>query len=69
MSDNRSYDNCEYFDIRNLCPYRDDEMMNGFIGDIAIISSVPSNLNYSREIEVNKICHACEKFKDNRSRK
>ena len=28
MNQEQTYDNCSYFDIHNLCPHRDEELMN-----------------------------------------
>lgn len=62
MSDKQTYD--KYFSIRNRCPHRDNEVMKQFIFETEVSqSSVPINLDFSKEVEVNNICSSCDKFK------
>lgn len=63
MTENQTYDNCKYFSIRNLCPYREHKLMKEFISDIDIPSGIPKMLDFSKKEEVNKICSSCNKFK------
>ena len=68
MNDKQTYHNCKYFSIRNRCPHRDNELMKQFILETEVPqSSVPINLNFSKEVEVNKICSSCDKFKPHQS--
>jgi predicted transcriptional regulator len=68
MNRKQTYGNCKYFSIRNLCPYRDDELMKQFILETEVPqSNVPMTLNFSEEMEVNKICSSCDKFKPRQS--
>ncbi len=69
MNQEQTYDNCSYFDIRNLCPHRDKKLMIDFIGDISIgIGAHAKQLDFSKAEEVNKkYCNPCASFKDKRS--
>ena len=64
MPQKKTYDSCQYFGIRNLCPHRESELMKQFISDITIPqSSVPEILDFSKEKEVNELCSSCSKFR------
>jgi len=64
MSKNQTYDKCQYFGIRNLCPHREHELMKQFVADTEVPqSNVPINLDFSKEGEINKLCSSCDKFK------
>jgi len=69
MNQERTYDNCSHFDIRNLCPHRNEELMKEFIGDASIGNSgITKQLNFSKAEEVNKkYCNPCTSFKEKRS--
>jgi hypothetical protein len=69
MNQEKTYNNCRYFDIRNLCPRRDEELMKGLISDLDLSSgSTGRTLDISKAEEVNKLfCNPCTSFKDNRS--
>ncbi len=70
MSKEQTYDICSYFDIRNFCPHRDDELMKAFIGDVSIgevIGGQRKQLDISKAEEVNKkYCNTCTSFKNRR---
>ena len=66
MPQKQTYNSCQYFGIRNLCPHRESEIMKEFISDTEIPqSSVPVLLDFSKEKEVNELCSSCNKFKSN----
>ena len=68
MNQEQTYNNCRYFDIRNLCPHRDDELMINFINDTSLGEGYRKTLDSSKGEEVNKLfCNTCTSFKDNRS--
>jgi hypothetical protein len=71
MNQEQTYSNCSYFDIRNLCPHRDEELMKAFIDDIStekVIDGHIKQLDFSKAEEVNKLlCNTCTSFKDKRS--
>ena len=71
MNQEKTYSNCSYFDIRNLCPHRDEELMNAFIDDTStekVIGGHIKQLDFSKAEEVNKLfCNTCTSFKDKRS--
>ena len=61
----QTYDKCEFFDIRNLCPHRDDSIMKEFIHDITIVAGgIITKLNFNKSDEVNRICNSCDSFKE-----
>jgi hypothetical protein len=64
MIQTKTYSNCKCFSIRNLCPHREDELMKQFVmGTHIPESSVPIQIDFSKEDEINKICSSCNKFK------
>ncbi len=71
MNQEQTYNNCSYFDIRNLCPHREDELMKALINDVSIgevIGGQRKQLDASKAEEVNKtFCNTCTSFKDYRS--
>ena len=68
MNQEQTYDICSYFDIRNFCPHREDELMKDLISDVAVSSgSTGRILDISKAEEVNKtFCNTCNSFKDYR---
>ncbi len=71
MNQEQTHSNCSYFDIRNSCPHRDEELMNAFINDTStekVIGSHYRTLDFCKSEEVNKLfCNTCNSFKDKRS--
>lgn len=68
MNQEKTYNNCRHFDIRNLCPHRDDELMINFINDTSLGEGYMKTLDFSKAEEINKLfCNTCTSFKDNRS--
>ena len=71
MGEEQTHSNCSYFDIRNLCPHRDEELMINFIHDTSteeVIGGHIKELDFSKAEEVNKkYCNPCNSFKDKRS--
>lgn len=71
MSSNQTYDNCQCFDIRNLCPHRNDELMKSFIGEITPIEveGVRTILDFSKAKLINEnFCNKCESFRPIKTR-
>ena len=71
MNQEQTYNNCSYFDIRNFCPHREDELMKDLISEVSIgevIGGQRKQLDFSKAEEVNKtFCNTCNSFKDYRS--
>jgi hypothetical protein len=69
MNQEQTYNNCRFFDIRNLCPHRNEELMKDFIGDISMgTGGIVKQLDFSKTEEVNKkYCNPCTSFNEKRS--
>ncbi len=64
MNQEQTYNNCRYFDIRNSCPHRDDELMIKFIIDTTLAEGYMKTLDFSKRDEINKsFCNPCTSFK------
>ena len=64
MSSNQTYDNCQCFEIKNVCPHRNNELMKGFIGQITPLEGVHTTLDVSKAKRINeKLCNKCEFFR------
>ncbi len=71
MNQDQTYNNCRHFDIRNLCPHRNEELMIRFIYDTRteeVIDGHVKTLDFSKGDEVNKLfCNPCTSFKNRQS--
>ncbi len=68
MNQEQTHNNCRHFDIRNLCPHRDDELMINFIHDTSLGEGYMKTLDFSKAEEINKLfCNTCNSFKSNRT--
>lgn len=68
MNQEKTYNNCRnFFSTRNLCTYRNEQLMKGLIDDLEPSSdSNGKTLDYSKVEEVNKVfCNTCKSFKSN----
>jgi hypothetical protein len=68
MNQQKTYNNCRNFFIRNSCSHKNEKLMNDFIDDLEPSSGSNGRvLDYSKAEEVNKaFCNTCNSFKSNR---
>ena len=60
----QTYDKCQSFDNRSLCPYRNEILMKQFIEDISIGEGYKKTITFDNEEKINdKFCHNCKSFR------
>lgn len=64
MAQEQTWDKCDCFDNRGLCPHRNDELMKQFISLVSITGYPKKELDFSLASEINEtFCNNCNSFK------
>ncbi len=65
MDQEKTYNNCQFFDTDVSCPNGKDEFMKQFRDDVSIgQSNYRKTINIDKEAEINKrFCRNCDSFR------
>ena len=65
MPSKHKVDNCQNFEINNVCPHRNDDLMKQYIMDLTTSNNgILTFLNFDKAKAVSeKFCSTCKNFK------
>lgn len=64
MTQKQTYDKCQAFNNRSLCPHRNEPLMKQFIEDISMGEGYIKPITFNNKEKINnKFCHNCKSFR------